>query len=245
MRRNVGHRLERRLHRSKERAERRSGADNARGRILETSKRLFAEQGFEGVTVRDICREADANLALVNYHFGDKLGLYLEVVNDAVVKISAFNSLTMDAPAGSSAEERLEYFIRTLLRLVFDEHAAKETWIHKLIQHEMTRPTAAADQILQIAIAPRIRYLSGIVAELLDCPIKDPRVLQCVSSVHGLCLIYLRYVQLPEAFRQKMPELMVPRPHSPDAAADHVIAFSMAGIREIRGRGSRKPRPSS
>jgi TetR/AcrR family transcriptional regulator, regulator of cefoperazone and chloramphenicol sensitivity len=225
------------------RASRSTNRDTARGRILETSKQLFAQYGFDGVTVRDICREAGANLALVNYHFGDKLGLYLEVVNDAIVKISAFNSLTMDAPEGSSAEQRLEHFVRTLLRLVFEERAAKESWIHKLMQHEISRPTAAAERILQVAIAPRVRYLSSVVAELLDCPVKDPRVVQCVSSVHGLCVIYLRYVQLPDAFRQMLPEQMVPQPMDAQAAADHVLAFSMAGIREIKRRKTRRGKP--
>jgi len=217
--------------------------DTARGRILETSKQLFAQYGFDGVTVRDICREAGANLALVNYHFGDKLGLYLEVVNDAIIKIGAFNALTMDAPEGSDAEQRLEHFVRTLLRLVFEERAAKESWIHKLMQHEISRPTAAAERILQVAIAPRVRYLSSVVAELLDCPVKDPRVSQCVSSVHGLCVIYLRFVQLPDAFRRMMPELMVPQPMDAEAAADHVLAFSMAGIREIKERRRRTRKP--
>ena len=47
-----------------------------RQRLLEAAARLFAARGFTHVTVREICNAANANVAAVNYHFGDKLGLY-------------------------------------------------------------------------------------------------------------------------------------------------------------------------
>ena len=52
-------------------------------RLLEVAARLFAARGFKDVTIREICRSARANVAAVNYHFGDKLGLYREVLNKA------------------------------------------------------------------------------------------------------------------------------------------------------------------
>ncbi len=45
---------------------------------------LFAEHGFDNVTVRDICQQARANVAAVNYHFGGKSGLYDEVLRWAI-----------------------------------------------------------------------------------------------------------------------------------------------------------------
>lgn len=41
-------------------------------RILLSARKLFAEQGFEGTSVRQICEHAGANVALVSYHFGGK-----------------------------------------------------------------------------------------------------------------------------------------------------------------------------
>ena len=46
-----------------------------RARLLAAAGRLFADRGFKKVTVREICRAARANVAAINYHFGDKLGL--------------------------------------------------------------------------------------------------------------------------------------------------------------------------
>ncbi|MOA04647.1 HTH-type transcriptional repressor NicS [compost metagenome] len=40
------------------------------------AKRLFAKQGFDKTTVRQICDEAGANIALVSYHFGGKENMF-------------------------------------------------------------------------------------------------------------------------------------------------------------------------
>ncbi|MBH5320040.1 TetR/AcrR family transcriptional regulator [Paenibacillus sp. GSMTC-2017] len=45
-------------------------------RILLAAKKLFASQGYDGTTIRQICEEASANVALVSYHFGGKENLY-------------------------------------------------------------------------------------------------------------------------------------------------------------------------
>ena len=54
--------------------------DKTKEKIIGAAMRLFAEKGLEGVTVREICRAAQVNGALVNYHFRNKEGLYRECV---------------------------------------------------------------------------------------------------------------------------------------------------------------------
>ena len=44
-------------------------ASNAERRILDAAERLFAEFGYNGVSVRDITKAAGANLSSVYYHF--------------------------------------------------------------------------------------------------------------------------------------------------------------------------------
>ena len=228
---------------ARRRSERRLTRDVAatRERLLDAGRRLFAEHGFEDVTVRDICREAGANLALVNYYFGDKHGLYLEIVNEVVESVREFNELAMSASDGSTAEERLRHFVRALLARLFEFRAA-DAWVHRLVQHEMNRPTDAARRILTEAIAPRLRYLAGVVTELLACRLNDPRVMPCVASVHGLCLVYSRMVIAPDRFRALVPELLPEAPAEVlptlDATVAHVTAFSLAGIRAMRTSGS-------
>jgi len=47
-----------------------------REKILLTALELFAEQGFERSTVRQIARKAEVNISAIGYYFGDKAGLY-------------------------------------------------------------------------------------------------------------------------------------------------------------------------
>jgi AcrR family transcriptional regulator len=52
-----------------------NGAAATRERIFDAGVRLFARRGYEAVGIRDIAKEAEANIAGVNYHYGGKLGL--------------------------------------------------------------------------------------------------------------------------------------------------------------------------
>jgi AcrR family transcriptional regulator len=49
-------------------------------RLIEASEALFADKGFDRVSVRDITTKAEANVAAVNYHFGSREGLVAVVM---------------------------------------------------------------------------------------------------------------------------------------------------------------------
>ena len=62
---------------------------STRDKILTTAHRLFSEKGFNGVGVREIAKEADANVAAINYHFGNKDKLYSETIKASMQKMEA------------------------------------------------------------------------------------------------------------------------------------------------------------
>jgi AcrR family transcriptional regulator len=53
--------------------------EGTRERILRTGERLFAERGFNGVSVRELAAAAQVNIASIGYHFDSKEGLLSEV----------------------------------------------------------------------------------------------------------------------------------------------------------------------
>lgn len=207
------------------------GDGDTRQRILDEARELFADFGFDHVTVRDICQHAAANLAAVSYHFGDKLGLYLEVVRGAAEKMKVANEGVM-APEGTAPVDRLSRYIRVYLPRLMLVDQDRFGWIHHLMRQEMAEPTPGARIIMDEAILPRVRYLSAIVAELLGCAIDDPRVMRCVASIQSQCLFYL-----PDPFRDRVANWPERTAQTAAAAAEHVLAFSLAGIEAVKGSG--------
>jgi len=94
-----------------------SGDLDTRERLVRAAEALFAERGFKRVTVREICLAARANVAAVNYHFGDKLGLYRTVVQSAIDTMCETTELARRAGDGQPPEEQLRRFIAIFLTL--------------------------------------------------------------------------------------------------------------------------------
>ena len=110
-----------------------------RERLLKAAEHLFAEHGFKNVTVRDICRAARANVAAVNYHFGDKMGLYREVLQIAIDAVRATTDAGRKAGKGQPPEEKLRRYLSVFLHRVMTPGHEN---VHRLIQREMDDPTA-------------------------------------------------------------------------------------------------------
>jgi AcrR family transcriptional regulator len=67
----------------------RRNGEITRERLLDAAEKLFSEHGIDGVSMRDIAAESGLTLALANYHFGSKEGLYRAVFERRVPRISS------------------------------------------------------------------------------------------------------------------------------------------------------------
>lgn len=204
-----------------------------RARVLETARRLFGERGFKAVTVREIVSAAQANLAAVNYHFGDKLGLYRELLQEAVDAMRETTEAMRAAGRGQPPEEQLRVLVHVFMQRVL---GGGNDSLHRLITREINEPTPALDLLVEQGLRPRIEYLSGVVARIIGCGPSDPRVLRCVASVQSQVVSYF-----PNPIAQRLGFRFEPTPANIDAAARHVAAFSIAGVRAV-GAGARSRR---
>src|SRR5476649_1551139 len=95
--------------------------DETRRQLLEAAGGVFAEVGFRDATVREICRRAGANVAAINYHFGDKETLYLEVLRYAHGKALAKYPPMLDLPDDAPPKKKLRAFVHSMLQRIFDK----------------------------------------------------------------------------------------------------------------------------
>ena len=204
---------------------------DTRSRLIEAAGRLFADQGYKRVTIRQICRAAGANVAAVNYHFGGKLGIYREVLETAIGKLQRVTEESIRAGAGKPADVRLRQFVRVFVTTVAQ---GGPTWIRGLMFRETWDPTPALGELVERGLRPRIEYLSGILAELLGLPPSDRRVRMCAGSVQS---------QLVMAAWNPVAERLYPGPpptrEDIDVIVDHITRFSLGGLSALsdsRGR---------
>jgi AcrR family transcriptional regulator len=196
-----------------------------RERLLRAAEALFADRGFRRVTVRDICHAARANIAAVNYHFGDKLGLYREVLQTATESMRSVTEEARAAGAGQPPDEKLRRYLRIFLhRLLAPGHEAT----YRLIQREMQDPTPALDDVVEHGLRPRVAYLSEIIADLIGCEASDPRVLPCTASIQAQAVSYM-----PNPIAERLGLRFEPTPANIDAVAGHIALFSLAGVRAV------------
>jgi len=207
------------------------GDRETRDRLLKAAERLFAQRGFKDVTVREICHEARANVAAVNYHFGDKLGLYRETMQIAIDAMRDATDAARHAGAGLPPDEQLRAYVVLFLRRLL---TPGREWVHQLINREVSDPTPALDDLVEQGMRPRLEYLSGVIAGIIGCDPKDQRVMRCVLSVQSQSIIYAR----PNAVAERLGFKFQPTAAQIDEAAQHIADFSIAGIRAI---GQYKP----
>jgi len=207
------------------------GSDETRRQLLEAAGEVFAEVGFRDATVREICKRAGANIAAVNYHFGDKETLYLEVLRYTHGKALEKYPPLLDVPADAPPEKKLRAFVCSLLLRIFDK--GPTAWHGKLMSREMIDPTGALDSVVEERIRPMAAHLSQIVAELLKCPVTDDRVRLCSFSVVSQCVFYhhCRPV-VSRLFPTQLPQ----DKESIDQLADHITKFSLAALKHLGKR---------
>jgi len=194
-----------------------------RQRLLEAAGEVFANRGFRDATIREICEKAQANVAAVNYHFGDKEELYAAVFDYArTCAVAQFNELVSPTVP---PEERLHAFVRAVLTRFYDE--GRPAWLGKLVAREMIEPTKALDSLVNRQIRPNSERLRALVRELIGREIDEQELWRCAFSIAAQWLFYFHCGQVVKRLnpnqRFDTEEL--------DRLAGHITKFSVSALK--------------
>jgi AcrR family transcriptional regulator len=199
-----------------------AAADETRPKLLEAAGQVFAAKGFDSATIREICRQAGANVAAVNYHFRDKETLYFEAVAYAhqCLRFQAALAWPDDVPP----ERRLGDFIRGLLDHLLDPQ--RPDWHAQLMMRELAHPTQACRKLVEEFIRPVAGVLRQILADLLPESVPQTERWRIAFSVVSQCIFYrthrpvIRLLLGDEEFAGWQVESL----------ADHVTRFCLAAL---------------
>jgi AcrR family transcriptional regulator len=199
---------------------------DTRERLLEAAGEVFALRGYRAATVREISQRANANVAAVNYHFRDKEGLYIAVLEQTLKSAVKRYPPDLGLTEAATPEEQLHAFVRSLLLRLLDE--GRPAWHGKLMAREITEPTTALDLVTEGVIRPLHLRLASIVRHLLGPDCSEQSVRLCVLSIIGQCLFY-------HHSRQVILRLYPLRfdPEEIEQMAEHISRFSLLAMREL------------
>jgi AcrR family transcriptional regulator len=204
----------------------RKGLELTRDKLIEAAGFVFAERGYRAATIREICRRAGANVAAVNYTFGDKMGLYTEVLRHSV---HAAQTAAMSAALDSSLspEDTIRGVIRARLMSLCQE--TRPDWHFRLVMHEFSHPTAAMGRVVDEGMRPIYERVRKAVGQIIGLPPEHETTRLSLNSIIGQILFYT--FSRP-VLAHLQPELKL-TPSQLDRIADHIVDFSLAYLKKV------------
>lgn len=195
-------------------------------RLLDRACEVFAEKGFAESNVSEICERAKANIASINYYFGGKKKLYLEVLRYAADCSQKEFPLVRDVSEFPEPEKRMAEYIRTMFQRGSSDGPAG--YFSRLVAREASNPSFAQQEVFVKLLRPNREYLFGMLRELLPANASEAHVGICAHNVIGL-VSFFNATHAKEKLRKKTKFPLPP----PDELHRFATTFALGGIRAI------------
>jgi AcrR family transcriptional regulator len=209
-----------------QKADTNKAAERTRKHLIAASSEIFAKVGYQAATTRQICLKARANAAAVNYHFGDKLGLYTAVLKTYIEQEE--QRVAQHALLAMPPQQALAQFIS----MMFDNLAgegAQDSYT-RLMAHELSQPTPRLALVVERIIRPRALLLCEIVSRITG---QAANSRQTRMSAHSVIAQVVHYMHARPVIKLLWPEWQV-NVASRRATAAHITAFSLAALKGYR-----------
>jgi TetR/AcrR family transcriptional regulator len=203
-------------------------AEGAREAILNAAAEIFAEHGFDGARVDAIAAAADYNKGLIFQYFGDKLGLYYEVLKRAddetrdmqmraIAKLAESNA----APHREEAIPLLKNFMGEMFDFYLEHPQMARIFLWEMAEGWQTYAKIAAQ--IDISDIDRIRQILS-AKELLRSNL-DPMIQ--VVTAQFIPMLFLACIPL---FQMFLPGEGLPSPEALIRAREFIVDFIANGL---------------
>jgi AcrR family transcriptional regulator len=213
-----------------------SGSDKSvQDRLLDAAEELFCEKGFDGTSVRDLAAKAGCNIASVNYYFGGKDKLYVEVWRRHLLymrdmRIASIERVMSETGGKATLEELLRSYAEAFLEPLVEPDRALR--FIRLMAREMIDRHLPEGMFVKEMILPVMTALQKAIPQI--CPgLKEMEVQLVILSVVG----QLMHVIAAKTMFEQSGELGAPR-FDLSEIVEHIVAFSAAGIRAYAEKGT-------
>ena len=209
-----------------------SPVGSVRDRLLDSAEQLFAERGFDGTSIRDLAAAAGCNIASVNYYFGGKEKLYIEIWRRHLLllrdsRIASIDKVLSKSEGKPVLEDLLRSFAYSFIGPLLDESGGPR--LIRLMAREMLNPHLPASMLGDEVIMPTLSAIQEALAKA--CPgLPQSKVPLVVFSLIGQLLHTIRIKTMLHLADDDVLAMF-----EPAEVIDHIVAFSAAGIRAYAG----------
>lgn len=212
------------------RMKRERDAEVARQAILEAAEQVFAENGFDGARIDAIAEASGYNKSLIFHYFGDKLGLYREIVarvrvhfQESWQSLSPFIQNDVLPLNTETVRAFLEGFVRGYFKMMTEHPQLARMFIWEAAEgwHTYVWSQRLPDEV-EINKLIVNYYRRAQQAGLID-PELDP--IQLIMNIAGLCMLNVVLTPLKKHLRDMMGELAP----DPARAQEQIIRLVLHG----------------
>lgn len=136
--------------------------NDKRDDILDVAEKLFAENGFEAISVREISKAANINIAMVSYYFGSKEKLYEEVV---VRKLISSEMIVQHIEQHKNYTDKLFAIVDLFINKFFERRNYQNIIFREMAMGQRTEMTEL--------ITNRLHQNFGIITDVIHKGIKN------------------------------------------------------------------------
>lgn len=207
----------------------------SKDRLLDEAEILFAQKGFAGVSIREITRAAGCNLASINYYFGNKENLYIEVFRARWMprarRIHDSFRQSLEARAAHSLGDIIQCLSLAFLKGPLSEEERKRH--HQLMAREMAQPTGALEMLAEQIMRPFFRELTDMLRSRVPEGLDERELMLGAMGIFAMVLYFsFGRLAVTRLLGCEYDETLQKR------LSEHIACFAISGLQGMgQGRG--------